>query len=508
MAVWLPAQNKFYLPPQPITKIISTDEYVTRTDIFYHATTDRLLTVGNPYYQILSDNNRTVNVPKVSPNQYRVFRVTFPDPNRFAFGDKQIFNPETERLVWALRGLEISRGQPLGSSVTGHPRFNRFDDVENPARYNSDHDKAGDNRQNVGFDPKQTQVFMVGCEPPKGEHWTVGKRCASPAAKTGDCPPLELMQTVIEDGDMMDIGFGNLDFRRLQENLSDVPLDLVDSISKYPDYIKMAQEPYGNSLFFFSRREQTYTRHIFSRAGKVGEAVPNLNTFVANGAQAQNTIATDNYFAVPSGSLVSTDAQIFNRPYWLQQAQGQNNGVAWRNQLFVTVADNTRGTIFSISVKNQEQVDSYTNEKFNEYVRHVQEFELAFIVQLCKIKLTPENLAFIHAMNPDIIEDWQLTVNQPPAAIIEDKYRFIDSLATKCPDSIPNKEQTDPYSELNFWKVDLSDRMSEQLDQYPLGRKFLYQSGFAKRSPTSTTRTASKRVYRTVDGTSKRRRKA
>lgn len=133
---------------------------------------------------------------------------------------------------------------------------------------------------------------------------------------------------------------------------------------------------------------------------------------------------------------------------------------------------------------------------------------MAFIVQLCKIKLTPENLAFIHAMNPDIIEDWQLTVNQPPAAIIEDKYRFIDSLATKCPDSIPNKEQTDPYSGLNFWNVDLSDRMSEQLDQYPLGRKFLYQSGFAKRSPTSTARTASKRVYRTVDGTSKRRRKA
>ena len=406
-----------------------------------------------------------------------------------------------------MRGLEISRGQPLGSGVTGHPRFNRFDDVENPAKYNSSHDTAGDNRQNVGFDPKQTQVFIVGCEPSKGEHWTVGKRCAGTAIKKGECPPLELKQSVIEDGDMIDLGFGNLDFRRLQENLSDVPLDLVDSISKYPDYIKMAQEPYGNSLFFFSRREQGYCRHIFSRAGKVVESVPQLNTFVASGGQPQATIATDNYFCTPSGSLFSTDAQIFNRPYWLQQAQGQNNGIAWRNQLFVTVADNTRGTIFSISVKNQDEVNDYDNAKFNEYIRHVQEFELAFIVQLCKVKLTPENLAFIHAMNPDVIDDWQLTVNQPPATGIEDSYRFLDSLATKCPDNVANPEQTDPYAIYNFWDVDMSERMSEQLDQFPLGRKFLYQSGIGKRTSV-VPRSSTKRSLTTSERASKRRRKA
>lgn len=176
MAVWLPAQNRFYLPPQPVTRILSTDDYVERTSTFLHASSERLLTVGHPFYAI--EKGGKVVVPKVSSNQYRVFRVRLPDPNNFAFGDKSMFNPETERLVWAVRGMEVSRGQPLGIAATGHPYFNRATDVENPYIFNNSATADTDTRYSVAFDPKQTQLVIVGCKPAQGEHWKSTPFCA------------------------------------------------------------------------------------------------------------------------------------------------------------------------------------------------------------------------------------------------------------------------------------------------------------------------------------------
>ncbi|CAA24318.1 major capsid protein L1 [Human papillomavirus type 1a] len=502
MAVWLPAQNKFYLPPQPITRILSTDEYVTRTNLFYHATSERLLLVGHPLFEISS--NQTVTIPKVSPNAFRVFRVRFADPNRFAFGDKAIFNPETERLVWGLRGIEIGRGQPLGIGITGHPLLNKLDDAENPTNYINTH-ANGDSRQNTAFDAKQTQMFLVGCTPASGEHWT-SSRCPGEQVKLGDCPRVQMIESVIEDGDMMDIGFGAMDFAALQQDKSDVPLDVVQATCKYPDYIRMNHEAYGNSMFFFARREQMYTRHFFTRGGSVGdkEAVPQ-SLYLTADAEPRTTLATTNYVGTPSGSMVSSDVQLFNRSYWLQRCQGQNNGICWRNQLFITVGDNTRGTSLSISMKNNAST-TYSNANFNDFLRHTEEFDLSFIVQLCKVKLTPENLAYIHTMDPNILEDWQLSVSQPPTNPLEDQYRFLgSSLAAKCPEQAPPEPQTDPYSQYKFWEVDLTERMSEQLDQFPLGRKFLYQSGMTQRTATSST---TKRKTVRVSTSAKRRRKA
>lgn len=475
MAVWLPASNKFYLPPQPITRVLQTEEYITRTNIFYHAASERLLTVGHPYYEI--SKNGTVEVPKVSGNQYRVFRVKLPDPNTFAFGDKQLFDPEKERLVWALRGMEVSRGQPLGIPLSGHPLFNRFSDAENPFVYDNTHANSGqDKRENVAFDVKQVQLIMVGCKPQTGEYWDAAKPCddQNPTFKTGDCPPIEMKHRIIQDGDMADIGFGAMNFKALQQNKSDVPLDLVDSISIYPDFIRMQEETFGDSLFFFARREQMYARHMYVRGGTNAEAIPQALYLDANGDK--TPIASDNYGFTPSGSLVSSETQLFNRPYWLQRSQGQNNGILWQNNMFLTVVDNTRGTVFAVN-QVTEAINSLDNAKIKEYKRHVEEFQLQFIVQLCKVKLTPENLAFIHTMNPDIIEDWHLAVNPPPGGNIEDHYRYIRSLATKCPDSLPPPTRPDPYADYKFWEIDLTDRMTEQLDQTPLGRKFIFQTG-------------------------------
>lgn len=504
MAVWLPATNKFYLPPAPITRIQNTDEYVSRTDIFYHAGTERLLTVGHPFYEILSADKSSVEVPKVSGNQYRVFRFRLPDPNNFAFGNKQIFDPEKERLVWALRGIEIQRGQPLGVPLTGHTYFNKLVDAENTFAYDNSHGTDQNARENVAFDPKQVQLFLVGCRPQIGEYWDKGKSCDELPA--GNCPPLELVNATIQDGDMTDIGFGALNFQELQDNKSDVPFDLVNTKSIYPDFIKMAEDSFGDSLFFYARREQMYVRHMFLRDGMNGEPVPDTHFLKYKSDGARVPMGTSNYGSTPSGSLVSSESQIFNRPYWLQRSQGQNNGIIWLNDLFVTVADNTRGTVFNIN-KDTESVEEWSPQKNKEYLRHVEEFQFSFIIQLCKVQLTPENLAFIHTMDPQIVDNWHLSVNPPPGSAIEDHYRYINSLATRCPDAVPPAERQDPYKDLKFWEVDLTERLTEQLDQTPLGRKFLFQIGAPSRNVGRSVVTRRTRAASRSTTTAKRRRK-
>nr|ART66889.1 L1 [Bat papillomavirus] len=510
MAVWLPASNKFYLPPKPITRVLSTDEYVQRTDLFYHAGTERLLTVGHPYYDVFDNGKQDkLNIPKVSPNQYRVFRLKFADPNNFAFADTSVFNPETERLVWGIRAIEVGRGQPLGVSVTGHPYFNKESDVENPViNYDNGHEQEIDNRRNQAFDSKQTQLFIIGAKPATGEHWQKALNCAADQQdRQNDCPPIELVNTVIEDGDMIDIGLGNLDFAQLQENKSEAPLDIVQSICKYPDYLKMNEDMYGDPLFFYVRREQLYARHFFNRAGRVAEEIVPKNLYFP--ADQAKTIASSVYGMTPSGSLVSTESQVFNRPYFLQRSAGQNNGILWGNELFVTLADNTRGTTFSINIATGgAKPETFKGNKFNEYLRHVEEFQISCILQLCKVSLTPENLAFIHTMDPSIIDRWHLAVNQPTNQIL-DEYRYIKSLATKCPDAAAAENKpVDPYEKKKFWVVDLSEHMTEQLDQTALGRKFLYQTGTGRRTVRrSGTRVVRKRTIRsTSKGSAKRRR--
>lgn len=484
MAFWRPAQNKFYIPPTPITRAISTDEYVHRTNVFYHASSERLLMVGHPYFEIPSENDDAPapKVPKVSPNQYRVFRIKLPNPNEFVFPDKNAYNPDTERLVWACRGLEVGRGGPLGVAVTGSPFFNKLHDVENPLNGAYEPEDTKNERRNMAFDCKQTQLFIVGSNPPLGEYWTAAKPCGE--LKAGDCPPLELLDKVIEDGQMCDIGFGNIDAKRLQPNKSELPLDSIDEIICYPDYHKMTRDLFGNYLWFFARREQMYARHFMDRAGEMKETIPE-SLYLAPANEDQNTgpgqlnsLAPYSYTATPSGSLVSTDTQFFNRPYWLNKAQGLNNGICWNNQLFVTVMDNTRGTNFTINVNSAEgSLTEYDATKINEYLRHVEEFELSFIFQLCRVSLSAEILSYVHTMDSTIIDNWDLNIASPPNDSLHEIYRWIESQATKCPDAVKPPEDKDPWKDYKFWNVDLTERFSEQLDQYNLGRRFLFQAG-------------------------------
>nr|AIL27681.1 L1 protein [Rangifer tarandus granti papillomavirus] len=466
MALWQQNQ-KLFLPPVPVTKVLCTETYVKRRNIFYHGETERLLTVGHPFFKV-----EDKKIPKVSSNQYRVFRVRLPDPNQFALPDQSLHNPEKERLVWTVTGVQVSRGQPLYGAVSGHPLFNFFQDAENLGRRKPDK-VTTDSRKMSGLDVKQQQLLLVGCAPPLGEYWDKALPCSDDHRDPGDCPPIELKTKVIEDGDMMEIGWGAANFKELNANKADVPLDLVNEICLYPDYLKMTEEATGNRLFFFARREQSYIRHVYTRSGKETEAIPTDHKFLSD-TYANNPA---HFYGVPSGSLVTTEGQIFNRPYWLYQAQGMNNGVCWNNNLFITVGDNTRGGNLAISIgANGKAPDSYDDTAINLYQRHVEEYKLAIIVELCSVELTAETVAHLQAMNPDVLQTWEINMQPPPSSVLENTYRFASG-ATKCQTPASADETKDPYDGYTFWEVDLREKLSLDLDQFQLGRRFLATQG-------------------------------
>nr|AYA93857.1 MAG: L1 protein [Human papillomavirus] len=485
MAKWSANTGRLYLPPaKPVATVLSTDDYIKPTSLYFHAYTERLLTVGHPYFDVISaTDNKTVEIPKVSGNQYRVLRLKLPDPNKFALIDTNVYNPERERLVWKLQGLQIDRGGPLGIGTTGHPLFDRLQDTENPSTYVVPLPK--DNRENVSFDPKQNQLFIVGCSPPTGQHWDFAEPC-DPPVKQGLCPPIKLVHSTIQDGDMSDIGLGAVNFNNFSGSRSDAPLEVINSICKWPDFVQMTKDVYGDRVFFFGKREQLYARHNFVHDGYDGDSIPHeparayLLDPDADTPPGQN-LGKSSYYPVPSGSLVTSEANLFNRPYWLHKAQGKNNGICWGNDLFITILDNTHNTNFCISVYTGDQPIQpnykYTKDDFRKFLRHVEELEVELVMQLCKVPLEADILAHINAMDSRILDEWDLAFVPPPPQGLEDTYRYIRSLATMCPADVPPKQPEDRYKDFVFWDVDLRDKFTSELDQTPLGRKFLYQMG-------------------------------
>nr|AYA94827.1 MAG: L1 protein [Human papillomavirus] len=481
MSLWLQSPGKLYLPPpKPVAKIYNTDDYVKRTGYYFHVGTERLLLVGNPYFDV-EDNNNNITTPKVSANQYRVLKLQLPDPNKFAIADNCVYNPQTERLVWKLTGIEIGRGGPLGIGATGHPLFNKFTDLENPSDYPGSHTDENDYRKDIAFEPKQVQMFIVGCVPPTGQYWEVTKPCNK--LNKGDCPAIELLHTYIQDGDMCEIGFGNANFQTFQEDKAGVPLEITNEICLWPDFLKMTKDVYGDQVFFFNKKEQLYARHYLCKAGIDGDTLP-LDSYLnpQNEKPQQQNLGPYSYYSTPSGSLVSSDAGLFNRPYWLHKALGANNGILWGNNCFVTIVDNTRNVNFNISVATEgvnpkEQDYKYKAKDFKNYTRHTEEYELELIVELCKVPLEPDILAHINVMNPRILENWELNFVPPAPEGLQDTYRYLSSNAIKCPADIEPPKSEEPWDKYIFWTIDLTNKMSSELNEFSLGKRFLYQTG-------------------------------
>ncbi|ANZ90249.1 L1 capsid protein [Bos taurus papillomavirus 18] len=500
MAVWVPSKNKYFYPATPVARILSTDDYVQRTGIFYHGSSDRLLAVGNPQHEVTLDGGG--RIPKVSPQQYRTFRLKLPDPNQFAFPDKDFYDPSTERLVWGLAGVQVDRGGPLGIGVSGHPLTNKFHDVENQGLYLGT--QGVDDRQNVGSDGKQMQLLIVGSQPSMGEHWGIGETCTSEPVKEGECPPLKPFHTVIEDGDMLDMGYGNFDFAALQLTKSGVPLEITQEKCKYPDFIGMSQDTYGDRLFFWVRHEQLYLRHFNNKAGTIKETLPE-SLYYKTEDHSHSPIDSHMYYGSPSMSLVSSANQIFSKPYWLVQSQGANNGMLWFNDLFITAADNTRGVSVHITVKKEDagDMENYTSSNFNIFTRHCEQYDISFIVELCKVPLTPETVTLLHQMNPKILERWNLGVN-PPSTSVADTYRFLQNQAHTCQKQNTSTEE-DMYKDYKFWTVDMTDKLSADLSQFNLGRKFMMHFNRNRRTVRGTNKRVS--TNSNTNKTVKRRRK-
>ncbi|QYI89670.1 L1 major capsid protein [Bos taurus papillomavirus 27] len=496
--------TKLYLPPtQPVARILSTDDYVKPTSYFYIGQTDKLITVGNPFFSVKKNGKELV--PHVSANQYRSFRISLPDPNKFAFADPGFYDPNKHRLVWQLRALQIGRGGPLGVGTTGHPFFNKFGDTENPSIYAR---QTEDDRQNVSFDPKHTQLFVVGNKPCMGSYWGKAKACVGEDdhSDVTKCPPIELMTSEIQDGDMGDIGLGNMDFKELQEDNSGAPLEICTKQCKFPDFLQMQADPTGDHMWFFGKKESLYARHYFVRGGGIGEDVPHEpnDYFLSTGLEDSPPIGKMGpiaYFALPSGSLNSSDSQLFNRPFFLQKAQGQNNGVCWNNEFFVTVMDNSRNINFSINVSDEGPAESYKQSQFKQYLRHAEIYELSFILMVGRIDLDGSTLAHINSINSRVIEGWNLNFVPTSTNGLETFYRDIQSIATKCPADVP-VENPDPYKNLSFWDIDMKEKLSLELDQFTLGRKFLSQY---RRSSISSSIAGVKRPRSAKGKTVKRR---
>ena len=68
MTLWMQNTGKLYLPPaKPVAKVLNTDDYVVGTDLFFYASSERLLTVGHPYFEIPNPAEAgKIAVPKVS----------------------------------------------------------------------------------------------------------------------------------------------------------------------------------------------------------------------------------------------------------------------------------------------------------------------------------------------------------------------------------------------------------------------------------------------------------
>nr|UXX42011.1 MAG: L1 [Gammapapillomavirus sp.] len=347
-------------------------------------------------------------------------------------------------------------------------------------------------------------MLIVGCTPATGAYWDLATPCNT--LENGAAPPIQLVNSIIQDGDMGEIGFGAANFPKLQQDRAGVPLELVDSISLWPDFLKMTKDIYGDAIFFYGKREQVYARHLFTRAGTIGEPIPTAPGVYMRDVDENNpgdnprkTLNSYLYFATPSGSLNTSDSQLFNRPYWIRRAQGTNNGICWNNELFITVFDNTRNINLNISVKTDQNALSdtpidptykYKNTDFKMYTRHVEEFEIELVFQLCKVNLDADVIAHLQVMNPRILEEWQLTFVPPAPSGIGDAYRYLKSLATKCPPAETTEEAADPYKSYTFWDVDLTEKFSSDLSQFSLGRKFLYQTGLLNGKRVRTTYTA------------------
>ncbi|QYW06007.1 L1 protein [Papillomaviridae sp. Haddock_c45] len=498
------------VPVSPVMR--STDEFTHDTGLVYAVTSQLMSLIGHPHYDITKSRKRRgktvtdVILPMVSPFQFRVFELNLPDPNHMSFPETlEHRNLSSQRYVWSVEMVEVTRNGPLGVPLTGNSMFAKFADIENPVvdwtkREKQKGAKGGvdnkDGRVMVGFDGKQTQFIAIGAKPLKGFSWT-----GTESGVKGGCPILTRVVEDIKDGDLGDIGFGNIDPATLCLDEWHLPIEMKDRKCVSPDIDNMLKDGMGDCMFMYINREQLFAKHFWDMAGNGGEVTEDMTKPLEGKV-------------IPSGSLAASAQSIFGKPYWLNQSVGPNNGLLWDNKLYVTCMDTTHGASFNIVVPKPQtagdgdqlqqaagsdnhfssakpceefnplsseydsarNADAYDPSKWNEFQRHVSEWSVEAIVRLKTITLEGELMLLLDQKYPDLLNNWgfgwkensELTPYQTNMITSQQSMR-------RCPEE--NVLGADEEQEVQSNIVidsngDCKLEMHDELHRTPLGRKY------------------------------------
>ncbi|QXT57756.1 L1 [Rhinella marina papillomavirus 1] len=336
------------IPPQKLLK--TSDAYTTSTDFWFTVQSKIVTLQGNPFEEFKQDDK---TVPFVSPLQFRVVKLNLPDPNSMSIqGMSQSLN--SRRFFWQLKGFSIHRQQPRAHPYTSRVKWDSGTAVED---------------FNLVFDPPTRQFIIIGAKPALGTYFEWDN------AKAG---VLIKKVSEIEDGDLVDVGFGTL--KVPDQYKSQFPNIMSKAQTKDIALLDMLEEETGDRLFTFLDREQSFAK-----------------TFEATKLQSGET--KEEYecaWTIPSGGLVSSLNDIFNKSFWINKSGHENNCVAWDNSFFFTFCDTTRGQIYSLP----------NSDGTGALMRFVSEFQIEAVVRLVSVTLESQFLQYINRINKGLLSKW------------------------------------------------------------------------------------------------------
>lgn len=294
----------------------------------------------------------------------------------------------------------------------------------------------------------------------------------------------------IGDGDMHEFGFGNIDYKTTSYDKTLLPVEMCynNGPTLIPDKLGMQADLTGDRCFFMWERTAAGIRHTRHTNGLHFTNNPSDNTDVF--AKCQNMVQQQN--AVTAG-MVSSTLDLFNKNYWLNKAQGPNNGVIWHNKLYVTHVDNTRGYIHMITEKGTDS-SNYDPTKVNCFLRHIREYKVSVLVRLCKVKLEAQLIQYLLQFNKEFMKNLGFQFNP----LMKSVSTFRD--LTRAEEEVVEDPEDMP---LKVVSVDCSGQAqlknSEQ-SHHPLARSYhaAIGSGSAPKRATSTqgVRASNKRAKR------------
>lgn len=418
------------LPPQSIWK--TSDQYTTPTELYFTIKSERIVLQGHPYFQ-------STDVPFVSPQQWRVFKLQLPEPNNFNISQQGAALTDV-KYIWQLKGFKINREGPIRA---GCELNKNFDPKTIPL---TDPDK-------LVYDVPAQQHIVVGCQPCKGIHY-------EPHGFTNQAVPyLTSHDTEIEDGDLSPSGFGNLDInpfltasqvpKLCTENF--FPITMLSNPGnpcKAISDINMDEEETGDRNFIHIHREQSYSREFIISNQKDREEPPQF---------ASSFSATWN---IPSGSVLSSLNDIFGKRYWINRGEHQNNCLAWNDEFYFTVLDNTRGWNFVFPTAGSSDVLPKIA------VRHVEVFQIEAVVRLVKVQLEAELIQYLYRMNKDLLNKWGYgwTRRGLPASEYHSGYQMGPN--------VQPEEDDEEAPEFKALSIDFTGRVHSDLGKTDIGRHY------------------------------------